>query len=199
VNALPRLIVIEGGSGTGKTSLARALQERLLPHQWLAFCPDTILGCLPRSIVERAAPLDDPSGIDGRAIFGAAYACVNALLSAGNRVIFDCVVTNEQGARKLLSAFAAHDPIHIHLTCRWDEISRRTLARGDRTLEEAEHGLKTSGLHLVADHDIDTTGRAPDELAEALADSLAAPGSAGAWRRNMARLGLQLASHGTGK
>ena len=47
-----RLIVIEGGSGTGKSSLAGSLQERFQPQQWLHFSVDTLLYCLPGSVLD---------------------------------------------------------------------------------------------------------------------------------------------------
>ncbi|MGH6624851.1 MAG: phosphotransferase-like protein, partial [Burkholderiaceae bacterium] len=93
-------------------------------------------------------------------------------------------------ARELTLAFQAHDPALVRLTCTLEETRRRTIARGDRTLEEAEHGFKTSGLHLDADHVLDTTNRTPGELAESLASSLALPATDRAWSRNLARLSL---------
>jgi chloramphenicol 3-O phosphotransferase len=164
-----RLVVLEGGSGTGKSSLASALQERLLPQQWLHFSTDTVLYCLPQSILDKANLQNDWTSIDTRAISRSAHACVGSLLMSGYRVIFDCVIMTERGARELLLALQAHRPVLVRLTCTWEETRRRTAARGDRTLEEAEHGFKTSGLHLVADHVIDTTNRTPGELADSVA------------------------------
>ena len=185
-----RLIVLEGGSGTGKSSLASALQERLLPQQWLHFSTDTVLYCLPQSILDQANLQNDWTSIDTRAISRSAHACVCSLLVSGYRVIFDCVVMTERGARELLLAFQAHRPVLVRLTCSWEEVRRRTVARGDRTLEEAEHGFKTSGLHLVADHVLDTTNQTPAELADSLASSLALSGTYHAWSQNLARFSL---------
>jgi len=58
------LIVIIGGSGTGKTTLARALQERFLPDPWFHFSPDTLFYCLPKTIVDQADLTNNWSAID---------------------------------------------------------------------------------------------------------------------------------------
>ena len=185
-----RLVVLEGGSGAGKSSLAWALQERLLPQQWLHFSTDTVLYCLPQSILDKANLQNDWTSIDTSAISRSAYACVRSLLASGYRVIFDCVVMTERRARELLLAFQTYDPVLVRLTCTWEETRRRTGARGDRTVEEAEHGFKTSGLHLVADHVFDTTNRTPGQLADSLASSLAVPATHRAWSQNLGRLSL---------
>ena len=184
-----RLVVIEGCSGSGKSSLARALQERLLPRQWLHFSVDTVLYCLPGPVLDRANLQNDWSAVDTGAVTRAAYGCLGVLLEQGNAVIFDCVVMTERRARDMLIALQAHRPMLVRLTCSWDEIRRRTLARGDRTLEEAEHGFRSSGLHLVADHEFDTTHRSPAEIAAELAPLIGASSHDG-WQRSLARLAL---------
>jgi len=183
-----RSIVIVGGSGTGKSTLARALQEQLLPIQWLHFSVDTILYCLPTSILDRANLQNDWSLIDAHSIRQSAYACLRALLDDERRVIFDCVVMSERGARELLLALETYRPILIELTCSWEETLRRTRARGDRTHEEAEHGFKTAGLHLNADHTFDTTIRNHHELASAVIHACRGQGVHRAWDANLARL-----------
>src|SRR5262245_5480779 len=97
-----KLVVLFGGSGSGKSTLARALQEQLLPGSWLHFSMDTILYCLPPSVVEAANDQNDWSGIDMQATRRSGYACLRALLESGNRVIFDCVLMAERGARELV-------------------------------------------------------------------------------------------------
>jgi chloramphenicol 3-O-phosphotransferase len=101
----------------------------------------------------------------------AARACVRTLLDLGHQVIFDAVLVNETGARSLLEDFRDHAPLHVALTCSWQEIERRTRARGDRTLAEARHGFCHAGPHGGPDLAFDTTGLAPDGI---VADVVAA-------------------------
>ena len=173
------LIVISGGSGTGKSTLCRALQEALLPDVWLHLSVDSILYCLPQTILDRANQKNDWSAIDIQLICSSANACVNVLLSAGHKVIFDCVVLTEKRAHSILSAFEEHRPIFVGLSCSWEEIKRRTLARGDRTLEEAEYGFRNAGNHLPHHYTFETTSTLPEVIASQLVQRLRA-GTSGA-------------------
>jgi chloramphenicol 3-O phosphotransferase len=166
------LIVISGGSGTGKSTLAKALQEALLPETWLHFSLDTILYCLPQSILDRANLHNDWSPIDGKRITDSTYDCARALLDAGHKIIFDCVVVSEKGAATLLDAFKDYSPVFVGLSCSWEETERRTRARGDRTLDEAQMSFRKAGKHLKHDYAFDTTGATPESMAHQLVESL---------------------------
>jgi chloramphenicol 3-O phosphotransferase len=167
--AQKKLIVITGSSGVGKSTLARALQEELLPDQWFHFSVDSLLYCLPRSIVRRVDQQNDWTLVDWKAIVRSAHACARTLLDEGHKVIFDTVIMSEKGADALLTAFYGFDPLLVTLTCSWDEIKSRTVARGDRTLAEAEHGYKNAGGHVSAHHTYDSTSASAEQIAAQLA------------------------------
>lgn len=162
---LSRAIILTGPSGSGKTSLAKALQEALLPSVWLAFSVDSIVYSLPGSVLERCNQRNDWTGVDGNAIFSGALACLRALTSTGNPVIFDLVVTSGKTAEQLVAAAEDADPFMVGLTCTWKEIKRRTLARGDRTVEEAVFSFSHADGHLSPHLEIDTTYLTPQQAA----------------------------------
>ena len=164
-----RLIVITGSSGVGKSSLAQALQEELLPDQWLHFSVDTLFYCLPRSIVQRVDRHNDRSLVDSKSIVKSSHACVRTLLDQGYKVVFDTVIMSQVGADGLLAAFDEFEPLLVALTCSWEQIKRRTLARGDRTLEEVEHGYKKAEGHLSCHCTFDSTNASAEQIAVQLA------------------------------
>jgi chloramphenicol 3-O phosphotransferase len=180
-------VVITGGSGTGKSTLARTLQARWLPAQWLHFSPDTILHCLPQAVVDGANLRNDWSAIDRPLLRRSTYACLRALLEAGHPVLFDCVVMTERAAQALVVGLHPHEPYLVRLVCSWQELQRRTLARGDRTLQEGEHGFKTAAQHLRVDCELDTSGHHPGEIADAVVAALAQQPRPSAWADNQAR------------
>jgi chloramphenicol 3-O phosphotransferase len=176
---MPRkLIVITGSSGVGKSTLARALQEELLPDHWLHFSVDTIFYCLPRSVVRRVDHENDRSMVDAKAICTGAYACAGTLLDLAHKVIFDAVILTEKGAQEMLRAFDGFDPLLVELTCSWEEIEKRTLARGDRTLAEAEHGYRNAGGRLGTHHTFDSTSASAEQIAAQLATIMRVGGAA---------------------
>jgi chloramphenicol 3-O-phosphotransferase len=182
VNA-DNLIFIIGGSGTGKTTLARELQERLLPEQWFHFSPDTLLYGLPKSLVDRADLVNDWSAIDQELINTLAYGLVRNALHSGGRVVFDCV--------HLLTSFATSNPFLVGTTCAWKELVRRTSLRGDRTLAEVQRGFEMSGQFLDVDCVLDTSAKSPAQLVDDLLEGLANQVGTSAWQRNLARYQLR--------
>jgi chloramphenicol 3-O phosphotransferase len=167
---MPRkLIIITGSSGVGKSTLARELQEELLPDQWLHFSVDSIFYSLPPSVVVRVDQHNDRTLVDSKAIVMASHACTKTLLDLGHRVIFDTVIVTERGAQSMLGRLHMFDPLLVELTCSWDMIRQRTLARGDRTLAEAENGYRNAPGHLKAHHTFDSTSTSAKEIAAQLA------------------------------
>jgi chloramphenicol 3-O phosphotransferase len=182
------LVVITGGSGSGKSTLARTLQARWLPAQWLHFSPDTVLHCLPQAVVDGANLRNDWSAIDRPLLRRSTLACLRALLEAGHPVLFDCVIMTERAAQELVAGLHPHVPYLVRLVCSWQELQRRTLARGDRTLQEVEHGFNSAAAqHLRVDCELDTTARSPGEIADALIAALARQSQPSAWADNRAR------------
>lgn len=184
------LIILSGGSGTGKSTLAKALQALLLPEVWLTFSVDTLFYCLPDTLVDRVNTRNDWSGIDAALLMRDTYRCARTLLDNGNRLLFDCVIASEKGARNLLEGFQAFSPVVVHLNCSLEETKRRTLARGDRTWAEAEHGFHHAAGHLAADLTFDTTHADPLVLAHALIESLGRCPEPRAWDDSLTRYGI---------
>jgi chloramphenicol 3-O phosphotransferase len=160
-----KLIILEGPSGSGKSSLAAALQECLLPGVWLSFSMDTLIYTLPPSVLHRCNTDNDWAGVDGRAIGTAALRCLRALVECGNNVIFNLCIPNRQYADAFQSDIQDLSPVQVGVRCDWLEIERRTLLRADRSIEEAEKTFKHQHPFQSYDLVIDTTAIGPDVAA----------------------------------
>ncbi|MGF1770622.1 chloramphenicol phosphotransferase CPT family protein [Enterovibrio makurazakiensis] len=165
----PNLIVLDGPSGAGKTTLSKALQETLLPENWLYLSIDTLVYTLPSSILERCNQENDWQSVDADTLFKGVFACVDALVNAGNKVIFDAVISTPTRALQMDLAFEQHQRFYVGVNCELSELERRTRLRGDRTLEEVRHGFATSPLHLQYDLEIDSTSMSVSDLATIVA------------------------------
>lgn len=161
-----KLIILEGPSGSRKSSLANALQESLLPAVWLSFSMDTLIYTLPPSVLHRCNTANDWSGVDGRAIGAAALRGLRALIEFGNNVIFDLCIPNSKYAETFQSEIRDLFPIKVGVRCDWQELERRTLLRADRSLEEAKRTFSNPYPFQDYDFVIDTTLISADVAAE---------------------------------
>jgi len=157
-----KLIILEGPSGSGKSSLANALQETLLPQIWLSFSMDILIYTLPPSVLHRCNTANDWVGVDGKAIGAAAQRCLRALVECGNNVIFDLCLPSREYADAFQAEIRDLSPVQVGVRCDWSEIERRTLVRADRSIEEAERTFTRQ--HSLESYDlvIDTTAISPD-------------------------------------
>ncbi len=166
-------VIITGSSGSGKSSLAKALQEALLPSIWLRFSFDSVIYSLPESVLEQCNLHNNWSGVDGKALFRGALGCLRSLIDCGNNVIFDVVLSKPEDVDHLSRALQGVDVLSAHLRCDWAEIESRTLERGDRTLEEAEWSYRQAVTFSPEALEFDTTNQAPDAIAKVLSARLA--------------------------
>src|SRR5439155_22313945 len=89
-----QVIVLNGGSSSGKSGIARCLQAILL-EPWLAFGTDTLVQAMPMSMQTSAAGIEfapDGEGVVGqgfRTLEAAWIAGIAAMAQAGARIIVD--------------------------------------------------------------------------------------------------------------
>jgi chloramphenicol 3-O phosphotransferase len=160
-----KLIILEGPSGVGKSSVAGAMQEALLPAIWLGFSMDTLIHTLPPSVLHRCNSADDWSGVDGKAIGAAALRCLRALVECGNNVIFDLCLPSGKYVEKFQEGIRDLNPVVIGVRCDWKEVERRTLQRADRSMKEVERSFKNPHVFQRYDLVVDTTDVSPEAAA----------------------------------
>ncbi|MEU6180969.1 chloramphenicol phosphotransferase CPT [Streptomyces coeruleorubidus] len=158
-----QVIVLNGGSSSGKSGIVRCLQE-VLPDPWLAFGVDSFVDALPAKMqgsdggISFAADGGVSVGAEFRALDAAWTEGIAAMARAGARIIVDDVFLggphSRQRWQKVLDGL---DVLWVGVRCDSAVAAGREIARGDRV-----RGMAASQAHLVHegvsyDLEVDTT------------------------------------------
>lgn len=149
------IILLNGATSSGKSTLARALQAALDGPFW-HLSIDHLLdaGVLPRERIERG----DFAWAELRpAFFDGFHRCLPVLAEAGNALIVEHIVETEAWRRKLLDLLAPFDVFYVGLHCPLEELERREAARGDRPLGQARIDFASVHAGSLYDLDVDAT------------------------------------------
>jgi chloramphenicol 3-O phosphotransferase len=157
------MIILNGGSSSGKSGIVRCLQA-VLPDPWLAFGCDSFVEALPARMqasdggIVFTADGGVSVGADFRALEAAWIDGVVAMVRAGARVIIDEVflggAASQQRWQKAAAGLAV---LWVGVRCDSAVAEGRELARGDRTGGMA--ALQADAVHegVLYDLEVDTT------------------------------------------
>lgn len=166
------LVVLNGTSSSGKTTIARAFQD-VAPTVFLNFSIDSILSALPPSVLKRivaGVPVDD---LRLPALVRAFYACAQQLLNMGHDLVIDHALTARYHVEALLAACESHETLLVGVDCPLSTAREREAARGDRAPGLAEQQVATIHSLLAYDLVVDTSKQSPAEAAASILTSLA--------------------------
>lgn len=145
------IIFLHGASSSGKSTLARALQEAIESPFWhisIDHLRDS--GVLPLQRVKAG----DFNWREMRAPFFAGYhASLAAYAAAGNNLIVEHILDTPGWQGELAKLFRPFDVLFVALHCPVEELRRRELARGDRPPGSAEQDALS--IHLGRRYDLE--------------------------------------------
>jgi chloramphenicol 3-O phosphotransferase len=171
------IIVLNGTSSSGKTSIARAFQERA-PKTFLNSSIDSILHALPPSAIERMQRGTDIDDLRYPELVRAFYACVATLAQLGHDLVVDHAIVTQRDADLLRTAVETHRVLFVGVDCPLPVLLERERSRGDRRigLAAAQSGRIHQWLSydLVIDSSQITAEHAADAIIAALAQKIAA-------------------------
>jgi chloramphenicol 3-O phosphotransferase len=155
------VIVLNGGSSSGKSSLAVCLQQRL-EGTWLT------LGVGSDGSVT--------VGEEFRQVELAWYQGVAAMARAGARVVLDEVFLNGGSSQlRLATVLEGLTVVWIGVRCHPDVAEAREVQRADRTMGMARDQATRVHHEVRYDFIVDTTRSGSDECAISIVKQLAAP------------------------
>lgn len=165
------VIVLNGTSSSGKTSMAQAFQE-LSPRLFLNFSIDSILHALPQSALARITAGDEISDLGLPSLVRAFYACVRQLLDFGHDLVIDHAVTARYHVEALLAAVEGHEALVVGLDCPAEILIERERNRGDRRSGMAVQQQQRIHAWLAYDLVIDTGAVSAHDAARRIVELL---------------------------
>lgn len=170
-----QVIVLNGGSSSGKTGIARSLQT-ILPQPWLSLSVDNLVDALPPSLTDSGSGI--AIGQQGEVVVGggfrelesASMAGVAAMARAGARIIFDDVfLGGSVSQQRVRAGLAGLEVLWVGVRCAPEVAARREIARGDRAAGMAALQAETVHQGVVYDIEIDTSQAEPLDCARVIA------------------------------
>ncbi|MCX4847772.1 chloramphenicol phosphotransferase CPT [Streptomyces sp. NBC_00893] len=169
------MIMLNGGSSSGKSSIARRLQT-VLPDPWLTFGVDTLIEAMPASLTESDAGIEFAP--DGEVVVGAGFRTletawiegVAAMARAGAGIIVDEVflggTESQQRWQKALDGLGV---LWVGVRCEIAVAAAREIARGDRVSGMAAAQAELVHRGVTYDLEVDTARSEPIECARIIA------------------------------
>lgn len=148
-----KIILLNGTSSSGKSSLAKALQEQL-DQPYLHVDGDYFWQLYPKRYFDRVS--DEQYRIWRGRFLVACYRSVATLAGAGLNVIVDEVLTRPKVLTWLQEALAGFEVIFVGLHCGLEELERRERERGDRRAGLARFQYPNIHIHGRYDIEVDT-------------------------------------------
>jgi chloramphenicol 3-O phosphotransferase len=157
------VIVLNGGSSSGKSGIVRCLQAELRAP-WLAVAVDSLIEAMPASMqtsdagIEFAADGGVNVGSEFRELEAAWMEGVTAMARAGARVIVDDVfLSGATSQERWQKAFGGLDVLWVGVRCESAVAAGREVARGGRVQGMAASQAEMVHRGVVYDLEVDTT------------------------------------------
>lgn len=176
------VIFINGTSSSGKSSIVRALQDRLEPP-YLDMGIDRFIFMLPRRYLNRPLWDDvlgkaDHAGAAGYLLFSGMHHAIAAAARTGLNVIADHVFVEKAWVDECARLFAGLPAYLIGAQCPLEVAEERERRRKNRTLGQARVQFPVIHKYLIYDLEVDTSRLSPEKCAERIVARLGAPPAA---------------------
>jgi chloramphenicol 3-O phosphotransferase len=170
-----QVIVLNGSSSSGKTTIARCLKA-ILSTPWMSLSIDDLLQALPPSLMDTDAGAafgehgEVTIGEGFREIASAWMAGIGAMARAGARVIYDDVfLSGAESQARLRAHLEGLSVLWVGVQCNAEVAAGREFARGDRVVGGAASQVTRVHEGVSYDLEVDTTSTESLECAHLVA------------------------------
>ena len=149
---MAQIIFLHGASSSGKTTLAKALQQRAdFPFWHVSIDNLRDSGVLPMERF-RVGEFDWVASRDE--IFDGFHQSIKAYADAGNNLVLEHILDTNGWLETLKRLLSGHDVLFVGLHCQIPELNNRELRRGDRRSGSAEQDQLQIHNGLIYDLEI---------------------------------------------
>jgi chloramphenicol 3-O phosphotransferase len=177
--ATGKIVFINGTSSSGKTTIIRALQEKL-KEPYIEAGIDKFIWMLPKRYLDR--PLWDDvlgqaskAGVTGHTLIHGMHHAIVELSNNGINVLADHVLVEPEWVKECVELFADLPAYLIGIHCPLEVLEQRERTRKDRTLGQAKKQFSIIHKHVQYDLVIDTSLMNPEECALSILSRLQSP------------------------
>lgn len=154
-----KIILLNGASSSGKSTLATAVQSRIGEPFW-HYSIDHLNagGVLPQERINNgdfAWPKMRPAFFEGF------HRSIPALASAGNNLIVEHIIEEREWMDRLLLLLEPHDVFFVGVHCPVEELERRERHRGNRKIGEARSDFEVA--HTFGTYDLEMQATSPTD------------------------------------
>lgn len=181
--AAGRIIFLNGTSSSGKTTIARALQE-ILPEPHMHVAIDGFFSMYPERVWNPTRQEDAevlqrlvPTVVSG------VQRAVAALAEAGNQIILDHVLEDPAWLRECVERWAGLEVLLVGLRCPLPVLEQREAERGDRAPGLAKVQYARVHAHGLYDVEVDASVLDVDACVTEIVEALARGGAPRAFDR----------------
>ncbi|MES2463368.1 MAG: AAA family ATPase [Armatimonadota bacterium] len=170
------IIVLDGASSAGKSTLARSLQQVLDAPYWHV-SQDHFWQMLPPKGTDQRNNLTPEGCLSGF------HQAITGIAASGNNLIVDTGFLDKAWLVELVHLLTPYRVFFVAVYCSLDELKRRERQRGDRPEGYTQSQIDRVYHHGFYDMEIDTSTRTPEACALLLKEALSQATSPSAFQQ----------------
>lgn len=165
---MTKIILLNGASSSGKTTIGKLLQENLSDPEWLFLSLDDFLAKLPKHAFSSEVKFSE----NILKAIPAFHKSIAAIATSGVPLILDHVFQEHGWFDDFASSIAGISVLAVKVSCPFDVLKSREKSRGDRQIGLAEMQFAKVHQGVGYDIEVDTSRMNPTECRDLILQKL---------------------------
>jgi chloramphenicol 3-O phosphotransferase len=190
-----QIILLNGTSSSGKTTIARALQE-ILTEPYMYVSIDDFFHMYPERFLNPTSQQE--AVVLARlvpAVISGLHKAVACLAQSGNNILVDHVLQENTWLKECVEIWKGLDVLFIGVKCPLEKVEQREKERGDRNIGTARYQFERVHIHGLYDVEIDTSILSVDECVDRIIECIYDKPKMSAFQKLAARFMIDKEDH----